>query len=232
MLGDLPSGEMFSRSVSLGVSGFDVAAALAFTNNARDNLAQADFDDLVSDVTDYWSRYQTWISARAILKTVKLAPIGANGAYTGPAREAAVNVPGGASTSAGYGEMLPHQISRKVTLETDGDLSRIKGGWYLPGCSSQGFDAGSNLWSATVTSDCRDSTDTFLEALANSTGLDALGSYKVVVASQGRNRNGAQVVAPGNWEVKRVNIGRRLDVQRRRANKLSEARIADADVSQ
>lgn len=234
LIGDLPDGEMFSCNLSLAPQNQTTEQALEWLSSilgAPENISQNNWDDIVSDCTTFWSTPLAWISSRVILKRIKLAPIGANGLYTGPAREAAVNVAGGGGPSLGNADMLPHQMARKVTFETAGDLGRVKGGFYLPGVTETGWDRATDLIAAGTAAEIRDVVQTFLNNLNDAPGLDGTGSAEVVIASQGRTRNGVQVVPPTNWPVTAVNVGRRLDVQRRRANKLSEARISDAAVS-
>lgn len=231
--GTLPNSEIFSCNLSLRVDGRTETEFLDWFSGNSTTIGDENFADLVADCTAFWGRVQTGISSRAVLTRIKLAPIGSNGRYSGPAREAAVNVAGPINPGdvGGTGEMLPHQIARKVTLETDGDLARVKGGFFLPGVVRMGYDASTDLTSATFVADVRDSVKTFIDAVNNAPGLDASGSYTVVIASQGRVHNGVQTIPPTLFPVKRVNVGRRLDVQRRRANKITEARITDAAVA-
>lgn len=228
--GDLPSGEIWSNSVSLVPDHGDwlalagAAGMIAYLGTLLDTINLT--DDLVTDVSNFHSRLDTRIVMDCVLKRITVAALDDEGHYIDAPREAAVNVQGGAANG-----QMPHQIARKVTLETDGDIGRVKGGWYIPRPSNYGFDVATDLWSTDQTSALRDSVKTFLDDLQNAPGLD-FNSFKVVVASQGRhNANGSVRVAPDNHEVKRVNIGRRADVQRRRANKISEARITDATLA-
>lgn len=216
--GTLPDDEIFSCSLSMTIDNAplgDLQAALA------GGITGAQMDDIQADCTSFWSRSGTHICDDARLKRITLASIDENGHYGGVPLERAVDS-GGFHT--GSGSRWPHQISRKVTLETDGDLGRVKGGFYLPRPANDGWDSTTNLWDVATTQAVRDSVKTFLDDLNNSPGFDILG-FKVCVASQGRRQG---TIPPTNWEVKRVNVGRRVDVQRRRANKLSEARVADA----
>lgn len=226
LIGDLPDGEMFQCSISL-----KPVRALLDDPDPEDAIGE----DVAGDpsgrffdaATSFWSRAATQVFPTCVLRRVKLAPIGGTGEYSGSPREYAVDIPGGAE--AGWGP-LPHQMARKITLETDGDLGRVKGGFYLPGCTRFGFDFTTDLYTAEVTADLRESVVTFLDEVMS----DPVGSevqWQVVIPSTGRhNRLGAETVAPMLHDVKRVNVGRRIDVQRRRANKLSEARITDAVV--
>lgn len=230
--GTLPSGEIWSNSLSMVPN----TSVFQDAENAVDFLPSVQileallpdvnlFDDLVVDVSNFHSRLATHIVMDCVLTRIVLAAIDQDGHYIGAAREAAVNVTGGQGSGA-----LPHQIARKVTLEADDDLGRVKGGWFIPRPSNTGFDVASNLWAVDNTTEVRGSVQTFIGDLENAPGLD-FNDFRVVIASQGRhNANGSVRMPPRNCDVKRVNVGRRADVQRRRANKLSEARIADAVV--
>lgn len=228
--GTLPNGEIWSNSLGLvpDSSAFqDAIDAVDFLPSVQ--ILQALLpdinltDDIVTDVVNFHSRLETRIVMDCVLTRITLAAIDQNGHYAAPPREAAVNVTGGAANG-----QMPHQIARKVTLESDDDLGRVKGGWFIPRPSNFEFDVSTDLWSATNTSACRDSVKTFLDDLENAPGLDN-NSFRVVIPSQGRhNANGSVRMPPRNCDVKRVNVGRRADVQRRRANKISEARVTDA----
>lgn len=223
MSGELPAGEQFSCSLSLRADNLN-AATLDQWFGA--NLLDEVFDDIVADCSAFWARPGSGINLSAVLKRVVVASLDEQGHYTQAPREAAVNVGGGDNNVR-----HPLQMSRKITLETDADLGRVKGGFYLPAPTTNSWDAATNLTSVGYTEGVRDSVKQFVDDLNNAPGLDEF-AVKVVVASQGRrDKNGVLRVQPGNYDVERVNVGRRLDVQRRRANKISEARIADADVA-
>lgn len=228
LTGTLPDEEQFSCNLSLTYNDNPIMSTILERMSDQTFLGN-DWLDLVADCEAFWKDVNVGICAGAVLKRVKLAPIGADGLYAGPPLEAAVNAQG---SNGALTDNLPHQISRKVTLETDGDLGRIKGGFYLPMVSQTGWNRTTDLTDVTYVEYMRAAVKSFLDDVENAPGLDTSG-FKVVIASQGRhNKDGSVRVAGGNHKVKRVNIGRRLDVQRRRANKLSEARIADAALAQ
>lgn len=227
--GTLSSGEMWANSVSLvpdteaWAAAANAVAKLAIVSNLLTSVNLT--DDLVADVSAFHARPASAIHPGCILKRVKLAAIDASGHYASSPIEAAVTVPG-----QGNGNAFPHQVARKVTLITTADLGRVKGGWYMPGVTDNAWDWNTNLLSVFGTEAVRGSVETFLENLEDAPGLDA-NSFRVVVASQGRhNSDGSVRLGPANHDVVGVNIGRRVDVQRRRANKISEARIANATI--
>lgn len=176
------------------------------------------WDDIADDCAAWFGRTTTRLHQDAVLKTVKIAPIGANGRYTGAPVERVREVTGG--TDLGYRQA--NQTSYAVTLHTEGDLGRVKGRFYapLPGLL---FQQDGRI--AVETADGMEaSAKTFIQALNNQPGIDVL-DLVVGVASQGRrNADGSLRVAPRNWPVTEVSVGRVPDVQRRRRNKLSEAR--------
>jgi hypothetical protein len=231
------SGEIWSNSLALEphtgtwqsvvTGGLQLAALTAYLVDFQ----STSWEDMHADVAAFCTDAGVRGTALSRLKYVKLAAIGADGRYAGAPLEAAYDVPMGVPDDA---YQPPYQIARKVTLETDGDLGRIKGGFFLPApqlASGFGFDAPSDLWDVTTTESVRDHVVTFLNNLANEPGLDDQ-DLRPCVASQGRhNKNGTVRVGPSNPEVVRVNVGRRPDVIRRRANKRTEARLADASVS-
>lgn len=204
---------------------------LAALTNYLVDFQSTSWEDMHADVQSFMTRAATRGTANARLKYVKLAAIGADGLYAAAPLEASYDSPCGVSDVA---YQPPYQIARKVTLETDGDMGRIKGGFYLPApqlASGFGFDAASDLWDVSTVEEVRGSVVQFLNDLANEPGLDDQ-DLRPIVASQGRhNKNGTVRLGPSNPEVARVNIGRRVDVIRRRANKRTEARVADAAVS-
>lgn len=230
LIGDLPDGEMFTCTFALkaqvdGLPDPGPVDALADDGGplGGDSLGERVRDAAVA----FWARPDTQIFPLAVLKRVKLAPIGTvagKQAYLGQPLEFAVNQPGGAD--GGWGA-FPHQMARKVTFETDGDLGRVKGGFYLPGPTRFGFEYETNLYSADTTASLRDSVKDFVDDIEFEPELGAGLHWDVVVASGGRR---GLTVPPALHDLKRINVGRRIDVQRRRANKLREARVSDVAV--
>lgn len=228
LLGTLPGPEIFSCNLSL-VPDDGLEEATWFWFN--DNIPGAHWTDIVADCTNFWARGNSHISNQAVLRRVKMAAIDEEGHYTGIPLEAAVNVPG----ARGADTLFPNQVARKVTLGTNADLGRVKGGFYLPGVVNFGWVPGDQLFAADITAQVQGSVETFLEDLNNAPGVDVQALH-VVVASQGRYtypEEGPRIqrVPPGNPRVERVSVGRRLDVQRRRSNKILENRAPWADVS-
>lgn len=224
MIGTMPGDEIFSCNLSLIPDNaawpavFDDAMDFALWTAVLDPDGD-NFGDLVADCQAFWSREATGIHTTTVLRKVKLAAIGSDGLYIAAPAEALVTTPGTGAFSP-----FPNQVARKVTLHTDGDLKRVKGGFYLPGATLAGFDQATQLYSTAITDAAEDSAKQFLDAVENVPGIDA-ESWTVVVASQGRhNKDGSVRRPPTNHGVTGVSIGRRADVQRRRSNRISEAR--------
>lgn len=174
-------------------------------------------DNMRADCISFWQDARNGIGSNAHLKRIKFAPIGTDGKYAAAPKEFGVDLAG----PVGIGDLHPWQVSTAVTLETDADLTRVKGRIFLP-VPRVGFDANTDLvpvgWSDDVTA----SVVSWINALANDPGID-FADWRVCVSSQGRhNSDGSQRLGPGNYDVQRVHTGRRLDVQRRRANKVGE----------
>lgn len=232
----------FDRHVRLTMSGtigdgseiFSMGLSLA--QQSQDWLSDALIPDFPSnDIADdwrgacvaFWTGAVAPVTATAHLKRITIAQIGTNGRYEHAPKEYAVNYNGGYGGTAKW----PWQVSLAATLETDADLGRVKGRFYLP-CPDGVLDPNTDLIDVATAEGLRNATVTLINDLADQPGVD-LADWRVVVASTGRrNANGTQRLAPGNFDVQRVNVGRRLDIQRRRANKVSETRTADAAVNQ
>lgn len=213
-LGTLPGGEIFSFGVALDKVD---RAGDPWQGFLDPNSTQ--FDDIANDVAQYWNNCP--LSSGAVLKSVKIASIGPDGKYTSPPVERAISAAtAGAVGGAGPTTHVTNQTALAVTLLTAGDLGRVKGRYYLP------------MPAAAVGSDGRigeaqrDNHEalaaTFIRNLNNEPGIDML-NLQVVVASQGRrNKDGSVRLPPRNYPVTAVAVGRVLDTQRRRRNKVRE----------
>lgn len=228
MSGTISGGaEIFSMNLSLvpdhsGVTDFlETLSSTSLAGYLVNNLGQNKFDDIVADCQGFFSNAATGIWSGTVLQRVKLATIKADGHYASAPMEAAVNTAGGGDIT----KSMPWQISQKCTMETDADLGRVKGGFYLP-TPCIGWSMTTDLFLAADVTAQETQVQTLINNLNDVPGFDT-DSYKVVVASQGRhNKDGSVRLAPGNHEVKRVHLGRRPDVQRRRANNVPESRVS------
>lgn len=230
LMGTLPAGELFNCTLSLkgvrdGLPDPDPVDAIDYdlelggvipvpgSTSAMTRVSQA--------VQSFWSAPTAHIGATAILKTIRFAPIGDDGKYLAASKDVTCNV-AGAETIAS--NQPPNQIARKVTLESDGDLGRVKGGFYLPQPSLDGYDRGQQLAAAYMADNVRNRVAEMLGDIESNEVTDPF-HWRVVIASAGRhNKDGSLRRPPTLHDVTGVTVGRRLDVQRRRANKVAEAR--------
>lgn len=178
-------------------------------------------DKIRDACVNFFGRGTTNISNAWHLAEVKVASLDAEGRYTIQPRIYTVDVAGAYPNNP-----MPPQVALRVTLDTDGALGKVKGGFYIPGVPRTANDNDparvTDAYADQVESSVKDLYDE-LHA-APSVGLV---EWRMVVASGGRYGVGGVVVAPpGLHDVKRISVGRRLDVQRRRANRISEARNA------
>lgn len=217
--GDLPGGEIFNFGLSLANP--DQADG-GFGNGLWQGElvpGASVWTDLANDLEIFWANAN--VSNRAFLRGVKFALIGSDGKYTDAPHERPI---GGVTGTAGTGNVVQHgnQVAVAVTLHSTGDLGRVKGRFYLPMPSvALGTDG-------RMTEANRDTIETaaqtFVNNINNEPGIDLL-NLRVVIASSGRhNDNGTVKFPPKNWTVNAVSVGRVLDTQRRRRNKLNELR--------
>jgi hypothetical protein len=213
-LGGVNGAETFSCSFAL--ANFD-GAGLTGTS---DTVVQPNGDawtDLAADCAAWFSRPNSRIHPDALLQMVKIAMIGADGAYTSAPVERLVNVTGQWGAA---GQRPPNQIAHALTLKTPGDLNRIKGRFFSPLPAI--LSAADGLIPDAEAELVEGSLVTFINAINNQPGFD-VANTAVAVASQGRfNKNGTQRVQPDNHRVTSVGVGRVLDTIRARRNKLVE----------
>lgn len=233
MSGTLNGGEVFSMNMSLVPQGDQWQTVLIGALGGADLDDTVDYaianyvdevqmQDLADDCAAWFASENARILSIAHLTRVRLATILSSGKYAGAATEVAVNASGFHTPT---GPAL-NQISRKVTLLTNGDLGRVKGGFYIPAPNTADMWVTDQLDNAEKVSQVQASVITLINNIENGPGWDAEG-YRVVVASQGRhNHDGTVRRPPTNHDVVGVSVGQRFDVQRRRANKIGEHRGA------
>jgi hypothetical protein len=217
MSGTLQGGEIFSMNLSMA-KGVDVGETFPFLD-----LDNGQRNDIADDCASWFGRASTRIHPSASLTRVKIAPIGTDGRYTAAPFEAERIVAGAGSNL--YGRPTNDQ-ALALTLYTAADLGRVKGRIYQP---LPTFTVGTDgRYDSAEIEDSEASFKTLINDLNNEPGFDVLG-LGVVVASQGRhNADGTVRLAPGNHEVTGVALGRVPDTQRRRRNKLVEAKTVSS----
>jgi hypothetical protein len=222
LLGD--GTDMFSMSLSLRRQAPSTWVQWLEAGGADDDTMEAWRDACVA----WFGSLDAHISNRAALKRIKIAYISADGTYGAAPTEYAVNQVGI------YGPVAqphPWNVALAVTLGTDADLERVKGRIFLP-LPAVTLDDVTDMILASEANEIRDGVVSLINDIADAPGPD-LEDFRVVVASQGRhNANGSVRVPPGNHDVQRVQVGRRLDTQRRRQNKVPEAYSSWAAVDQ
>ncbi len=171
---------------------------------------QAQFDDLVADSIAFFARPTTGIRAATLLRTVKLARIGVDGKYVERPFIAAVNQAGGATT----GTIHAFQTALAVSLLTDGYGPTRKGRFYLPTPNAVVSEVDGSI-TAVAATNVRDSVVTWLEAINDEPGIDALNWGVAIASSKGYNTR-----------VSGVRVGRVLDTIRSRRTSLLESYTA------
>jgi hypothetical protein len=219
----MASSEQFTFSVSLGQGNVDIDTPIAFVGGLAPNAAV--YGDLRDDLADFWNGAA--IAGSSVLRSVKFASIKPDGHYAAAPVELTCGGSSGLPGASG-GAVVPNQIALAVTLHTDADLGRVKGRFYLP-TPALGLGTDARLSEANQTF-FRNLSQTFLNAVNNQPGLDAL-DLRVVVASSGRkNDDGSVRLPPANHLVTGVTVGRVYDTIRRRRNKIPESRGVPAQV--
>jgi hypothetical protein len=198
--GSLPAGEKFAFSLwLLGVGGGTVpgtnSGALTMLTNI---MALSKWQPLITACLAYASLNTNYQTAR-----VYCYPTGGRVA----AATASKSITGGAG--AATQGLLPNQVCRVVTLNTDKPGRSYRGRVYVPATASTGFAQG--LFTVDGTPLVQAFAD-FAAQLQLGTVLPGSGTVEVVVAS---SRVGASTF------VNAFSTDNRPDVQRRRANKMT-----------
>lgn len=162
------SPEAWSMSLSLRPSGWFNTA------NEADRRA-----DAIADIKAFWARPESGIANIARLTSVKFAPIGTNGKYTGdPTIDDFLPVLG-----AGGPLLHPYNVSLCVSLVTERRGPTGKGRIYLPlpslAVQPNGLCGNNAVQGVAV------SVQTLLNGLNNAPGFDVADSEVVVSSSKG-----------------------------------------------
>lgn len=198
------SGERFSYSLNFGTN--NGAALLPFTAAGLQDA----FDDCAADVVAFHGSQGAGISPPAVLEEVKFARIGTDGKYTDdPYLVNVTDTPGG--SNSGFTGGTPPQSALCISLTTGRRGPSGKGRFYVPMFATQ-IDSATLLMPDAIRDAAQAQAATFIEALGNQPGIDALG-LKVVVAST----KGYNTVVNG------VRVGRVVDTIRSRRRQLPEA---------
>lgn len=186
------------------------SCGLRMVASSPDSIAASDatlLSGLVSAITAFHTRSTTMISTRAVLQYVKANAVGVNGKYLYPTTQQSIlaNTNGGASAA----NTLPNQVALAISLTTGvGRGPAHRGRFYIPLPAI--LPQSDGLIDATVRDGIKTSATTFLTALNAITP-----NFQVGVFSR---KSGAAT----HKLVTGIAVGRVLDTQRRRRNKLIE----------
>jgi len=209
--GKLPGGEQWSCSLRL--------AEQLRVPGANYVPPEGDIDDWVKGaikdaVLAYHTRESTWIHPTAKLSFVKLNAVGTDGEYTsqgGSHEYVFADVAGGGQVA----QLHPNQVALAVSLTTGYTRGPAhRGRFYLPLPSIEMQPDGTIA--AFYTNGIKGSTKTFLEAIADVPGVDAINSLTPTVMSR-------KAGSPAHRKITGVDVGKVLDTQRRRRRSLPEA---------
>lgn len=197
------------------VEAFSYGVCLAGEGTLPSPTAPANADlmnDFVADLQAFHASTAVKIAAQAVLRTVKVAMIGADGKYVeDPFISAALNTAGGGGVTT---SCVP-QTALAVSLETDRRGATGRGRFYLP-MANHGFDdTNTFLMSIAKAQATADAAASLLNALNDQPGVDQSPSLRVVVAS----------TKGYNTPVTGVRVGRALDTIRSRRRSLAESYV-------
>jgi hypothetical protein len=215
--GTLPGGEIWSNMLRGGSAGTGASAPVP-THDEMISWLQGELKD---EIAAWHSRPSTQTSSSVKLTFAKANVVDQDGHYVEQTtNEYVYPTPIAGGSAAAF---HPTQVAWCLSLTTG--LSRglaHRGRFYLP-CPAVDVDRSNGLVSAADAQLVANSLKTFIEAVADTPGLDAINPFKVLVMSKG-GTGGATHVVTG------VEVGRVLDTQVRRRNALHENYvIADVD---
>jgi hypothetical protein len=202
---------------------FGIRMHFSGTLNLLDTTMNGIAQECLSDVRGWWHSVHELYGSTTTFTHVKLARIQTNGEYNGDAAIAS-NSPSHPAFSAATdfrkggtsgGRVLPAQIAVVATLLTDTSRGRAsKGRIYMPAPHTNGMGLNGGLDTPMATT-YANATANLIKNLNNVQGIDALG---VPLECSVFSRVGAGV----RRKITGVAVGRRFDVQRRRAERFPE----------
>lgn len=184
---------------------------------------QALLDDVTADVLAWWTAIRDSFHTSTKLLRVKFNPVDRQGRYLLDGTTLQKDIPGTSQAGTSQAAPLPSQVAVAVTLLTDAQRGLAsKGRLFLPGPSTTRIDQDRQVTESSRAA-FQQATRDLVVALNNWPGIDNPATPGVVKimsdVGQGAERN-----------VRAVSVGRRFDVQRRRANKYPENRPAATQV--
>lgn len=208
--GKLPGGEQWSCSIRCAEQEHIAGST---TVPSADSVASWNDGAIKDAVLAFHTRPESHINAAALLSFVKANRIDLDGKYMDPTTSDYTfsDVAGGGGTN----NLVPNQVALAVSLLTGYSRGPAhRGRFFLPlPAMALGTDG---RFSAALATETAGSVKTFLEALADTPGIDAPNSLTPMVMSR---KSGA----PAQRKITGAAVGRVLDTQRRRRKSLGEA---------
>lgn len=194
--------EHFAFGVSLDTDG----RAVANGQVDFEGWDSAQWDDIVTDSSNFFSDASVGISQTCRLRQIKLAFIGDDGLYVKDPLVRDVDVAGGGPVLT-YPPQVALAVSTQITV---GGRTRKAGRFYLPGPTSA-IDATTGVISQADADAKALACHWWLTNLNNEPGLDTLGVRAIVATTK-----------YGNQPIDKVFVGRALDTIRSRRRSLKE----------
>jgi hypothetical protein len=215
--GTLPSGEEFAGAMKFASPndiGMNTQVSLVDNDNAC--------DDVLADLTAFWQTPTAYIPRYAVLTWFKWNRIGTNGRYVNDTTRIRENLSiAGGSNPTTANPPLPHQVAWTTTYLTNAQRGLAnKGRTYWP--TNVQLNSSTLLVEATSANYMAQNVSELIRAWGDWPGLDVTGVVPVV----GSIGEGSR---PGQYRsIRSISVGNRLDIQRRRAEKVTEERYGAA----
>lgn len=215
--GTLPSGEEFAGSMKFA-SPNDIGMNTQISLVDNDNAC----DDALADLTAFWQNPISYVPRYAVINWFKWNRIGANGRYAGDSTRIRENLTiAGGSPPTSANPPMPHQVAWATTYLTNATRGlAAKGRTYWP--TNVQIMSATLLVDSTSAVNMAATTSELIRAWGDWPGLDVTGVVPVV----GSIGEGSR---PGVYRsIRSISVGNRLDIQRRRAEKVTEDRYGAA----
>jgi hypothetical protein len=208
--GGLPGGESWSCSLRTGAN---TADPLSADVPSEDSVAAWLTGSIKDAVTAYHTRVTTGINPLATLTFIKANRINKQGHYKDALTHEVVLAP--VAGAGNNGPVLPNQCTLAISLTTGFTRGPAhRGRFYLPLPTVQIVGNTGQISDGDV-QNIRNSTKTFIEAIADVPGVDAPFSQTPTVFSRKQG-------AAGHRAITGVEVGRVIDTQRRRRRNVKE----------
>lgn len=182
-------------------------------------MTQPNLKTLAEQLAPHWGTHVApKLAANAVMTRCRVASVNGFGLTPRDVSGAYIQGDAPASTPGVSTPTLPFQVSLAISLHSDASGPTGRGRFYLPSPVLGPITDG--LFSAANRDGIMANMKAFLDAI---NGTLAAGAYglSVVIASGGSPTKGLQ---PALHPVRQISVGRRPDIQRRRAGSLPESR--------